>query len=274
MIVSHFDMAHLLPCYPYVPKCVRTASSQRYTGTKSWSIASHRMSFKRKRSYLGCCCASFSTSSAKEVFLVDIDDKEKQFEYLVSENGWRVRRLFEETDEMRKVAYIQAEAFHTPVAFFDDLFFEFFKAEVLSGLIYKLRNSPPNRYVCLVAEPTIDASISQGKLVVGIVDVTVLRDEAVLQHLPSAEEYLYVSGLAVSKHYRRRKIASVLLKACDVLSVVWGFEYLVLRAHEDDLGARKLYSNAGYRVVSGDPHWMTSWIGRKRRLVMMKRSAS
>lgn len=67
-------------------------------------------------------------------------------------------------------------------------------------------------------------------------------------------------------------MATALLKACDVLSAIWGYEYLVLRAYEDDYGARKLYSDAGYRVVSGDPPYITSWIGRRRRIVMVKRS--
>lgn len=66
-------------------------------------------------------------------------------------------------------------------------------------------------------------------------------------------------------------MATALLKACDKLSILWRFDYLVLRAYEDDLGARKLYSNAGYRVVSGDPAWMTTWIGRRRRVLMIKR---
>nr|XP_023879490.1 uncharacterized protein LOC111991907 isoform X2 [Quercus suber] len=215
-----------------------------------------------------------STSSAEEVGLVgDGKFAEGQFGYLVNEYGWKVRRLVENADEMRKAAQIQAEAFHVPLALFNDLFFDFFQAEVLSGLVYKLRNSPPNRYACLVAEPTTNASDSQ-KQVVGIVDVTVLRDKSVLQYLPAAEveEYLYVSGIAVLKSFRRQKIATLLLKACDVLSVMWGFEYLALRAYEDDFGARKLYTNAGYRVVSGDPQWMTTWIGRKRRVLMIKRS--
>ncbi|CBI39297.3 unnamed protein product, partial [Vitis vinifera] len=46
---------------------------------------------------------------------------------------------------MRKVAHIQSQAFHVPVALFNDLLFEFFQAEVPSGLVYKLRNSPPDR---------------------------------------------------------------------------------------------------------------------------------
>lgn len=132
-------------------------------------------------------------------------------------------------------------------------------------------------------------------------DATILRDNDVLEHLDGAEEYLYISGIAVSEQYRfiyvaknlqyntnyhlllyftlmylydhrRQKIATVLLKACDELSVLWGLDHLVLRAYEDDIGARELYTKAGYRVVTGDPPWTTSWIGRKRRVLMIKRS--
>ncbi|KAH1238382.1 hypothetical protein GmHk_08G023052 [Glycine max] len=111
------------------------------------------------------------------------------------------------------------------------------------------------RYACLVAETAIDDPDS-AKQLVGVIDVTVLRDQNVLQHLPpEAEEYLYISGIAVSKTFRRRKIATALLKACDMLSILWGFEFLALRAYEEDLGARKLYTNAGYQVVSRDPPW-------------------
>ncbi|KAG6625109.1 uncharacterized protein LOC122299678 isoform X1 [Carya illinoinensis] len=218
-----------------------------------------------------------STSSAdQEVGLVGNGNSainaEGKSRYLVDEYGWKVRRLVVKEDEMRKAAQVQAEAFHEPVALFNDFFFEFFQAEVLSGLLYKLRNSPPNRYACLVTEPNTNASDAQKQLV-GVVDVTVLRDKAVLEHLPAgAEEYLYVSGIAVLKEFRRQKIATVLLKACDVLSTLWGFEYLALRAYEDDLGARKLYASAGYQVVSGDPPWMSTWIGRKRRILMIKTS--
>lgn len=59
-----------------------------------------------------------------------------------------------------------------------------------------------NRYACLVAEPNTNASDAQKQLV-GVVDITVLRDKAVLEHLPAgAEEYLYVSGIAVLKEFR------------------------------------------------------------------------
>ncbi|KAJ4966838.1 hypothetical protein NE237_018687 [Protea cynaroides] len=221
-----------------------------------------------------CCCSSTSVGLEGEgkdrKFLVS----KEQFGYLVREFGWKVRRLIEKEDEMRRVAQLQAEAFYVPVVLFNDLFFEFFKAEVLSGLVYKLRNSPPDRYACLVAKPAdaLNTKPESPQGLVGVVDITVLRDEAVLRHLEGSEEYLYISGIAVSKDFRRQKVATVLLKACDMLSLLWGFEYLALRAYEDDFAACKLYSNAGYRVVSGDSPLITSWIGRKRRILMIKRS--
>ncbi|XVF52257.1 hypothetical protein PTKIN_Ptkin05aG0004600 [Pterospermum kingtungense] len=132
----------------------------------------------------------------------ELDTDEEQPLYLASEYGWRVRRLEDNQVEIRKVAQIQAEAFHEPMALFDDFFFEFFKAEVLAGLIYKLRNSPSDRYACLVAESPTDAKSKTKQKLVGVVDVTALRDGAVLQHLDGADEYLYVSGLAVSKSFR------------------------------------------------------------------------
>ncbi|KAI4320212.1 hypothetical protein MLD38_033717 [Melastoma candidum] len=189
-------------------------------------------------------------------------------DYLVEAHGWSVRKLnVEDGREMRRVARIQAEAFHEPAAIslLDDLFFKLFEAEVLSGLLYKLRNSPPDRYACLVAEVGTRA----GDEIVGVVDVTVQRDEDVLRYLRPGEEYLYVSGIAVSQSFRRRKVATALLEACDVLSTMLGYSSLVLRAYQDDTGARRLYSNSGYEVVGGDSSWV-GLIGRRRRVLMIK----
>lgn len=59
----------------------------------------------------------------------------------------------------------------------------------------------PNRYACLVAESNTDDLESRQELV-GVVDVTALRDEAVLRHLSGSKEYLYVSGIAVLNTFR------------------------------------------------------------------------
>ncbi|KAK4774032.1 hypothetical protein SAY87_029051 [Trapa incisa] len=222
-----------------------------------------------------------------------------ELESLVKAYGWAVRRLDEADDEeMRQVVRIQAEAFHEPTALFDDFFFQFFQvglpslclyvqrptvasihlkfhaystqAKVLSGLLYKLRNSPPDRYACLVAKPAAATDQEQWQELVGVVDVTVLREESVLRHLHGEEEYLYVSGIAVSESFRRQKVATALLEACDVLSSQLGYRYLALRAYDDDAGARRLYSSAGYEVVGLDPVWV-SMIGRKLRVLMIKK---
>ncbi|KDP23674.1 hypothetical protein JCGZ_23507 [Jatropha curcas] len=270
-------MALTLPCYFHISKGISSKSPYTCRG-RSWrTIGQKRLVFRSKECKVQCCSASSTSSAAEQVLVNDIrrrnfeEDREGRFDHLVSEFGWKVRKLAMDAHEMKEVAQIQAEAFHKPFAIFDDLFFQFFKAEVLSGLLYKLRNSPPDRYACLVAEPAAGSSNSQGNKLVGVVDVTASRDEDVLQHLSGAEEYLYVSGIAVPKTLRRQKIGSVLLKACDSLSNIWGFKYLVLRAYEDDMGARRLYAKSGYRVVSSDPPWMT-WIGRKRRVLMIKQS--
>lgn len=47
--------------------------------------------------------------------------------YLAMEAEWGVRRMGRIGEEMRRVAFVQAEAFHVPVALFNDFFFDFFK---------------------------------------------------------------------------------------------------------------------------------------------------
>ncbi|KAE8677520.1 Acyl-CoA N-acyltransferases superfamily protein, putative isoform 2 [Hibiscus syriacus] len=271
-------MAHFLRHQSFISTSVRKHPRLHHQTNAPIKLPNHgKKRAKGNGCLVQCSTSSYSSSMSSAKASVELsgkaeednngrweDKEEQQPLYLASENGWKVRRLEENQYETRKVAQIQAEAFHQPMPLFDDLFFRFFKAEVLAGLMYKLRNSPPTRYACLVAESPSDAKL------VGVVDVTALRDNDVLRHLHGTEEYLYVSGLAVSKCFRRRKIGSCLLKACEVLSVLWGFKYLVLRAYEDDSGARTLYANAGYRVVSGDPPWTTSWIGRRRRVLMIK----
>lgn len=205
--------------------------------------------------------------------------EEKELKYLASDYGWKVRLLTLEKEEMDAVADIQSAAFYSPAPIWDSFFYMLFKAEVLAALLYKLRNSPPNRYACLVAETdcaTMDHGMANKtrQKIVGVVDVTAYADKDVLFHLGGAVEYLYVSGIAVGDNYRRRKVATVLLKACDFIAFLWGFEYLVLRAYKDDVAARTLYSRAGYQVVSQDPPWASIWIGQKERVLMVKRTSN
>lgn len=56
-----------------------------------------------------------------------IESDKLQLGYLVRDEKWQVRRMLETEEEMRQVAHVQAEAFHEPAFFFDDVFFKFFK---------------------------------------------------------------------------------------------------------------------------------------------------
>lgn len=54
-----------------------------------------------------------------------------ELKYLVSQHGWGVRRLKrDEEDEIRRVSLVQAEAFHIPLALFNDFFFLFFQVSL------------------------------------------------------------------------------------------------------------------------------------------------
>lgn len=94
---------------------------------------------ERERELMVQCSTSSPPSSTEEVELdgkiEDLDakngDGEGQFGDLVREYGWKVRRMVEEQSEMRKVAQVQAEAFHEPVFLFNDLFFQFFQVNFL-----------------------------------------------------------------------------------------------------------------------------------------------
>lgn len=53
---------------------------------------------------------------------------EIELKYVVSQHGWGVRRLKrDDEEEIRTVSLVQAEAFHIPLAFFNDFFFLFFQ---------------------------------------------------------------------------------------------------------------------------------------------------
>ncbi|KAF3341789.1 Acetyltransferase (GNAT) family [Carex littledalei] len=212
------------------------------------------------------CCVS---TPKQEVDVVGKRENEREIEYLVREFGWGVRKLHRVGEEVRMAAYVQAEAFYEPMGFFNGFFYEFFKAEVLADLMIRMRNSATDRYACLVAESINESTALQE--IVGVVDITVQRDEDVLVHLNGTEEYLYISGIAVLKKFRRQKVGTVLIKACDALSHQWRYNYLALRAYEDDLGARRLYSSAGYSVVARDPLWW-AMLGMRRRVLMIKQS--
>lgn len=86
------------------------------------------------RRMIGICCSSSSSPSSSTGVTGYADNKDTVGYYLASEFGWGVRRMLQIGEEMRSVAYIQAEAFHVPVFLFDDFFFQFFQVFSLSQI--------------------------------------------------------------------------------------------------------------------------------------------
>eukprot|EP00899_Mesostigma_viride_P023190 jgi/Mesvir1/4055/Mv22183-RA.1 len=116
---------------------------------------------------------------------------------------------------------------------------------------------------------------AEGQRLVGVVDMAVLHDADVLQHLPEdEEEYVYLSGMAVAEDLRRRGVATALLAGAESMAAgVWGFNYAVLHVYEKNAAAVQLYARNGFTVVDRDPLWSSEWLGRPRRLLMIKRIA-
>ncbi|XP_008461923.2 uncharacterized protein LOC103500412 isoform X2 [Cucumis melo] len=270
-------MVHLLPNPLRVSSHLRSEPPRTAVPTRSKFRALWRYGGEIKvRSAVVVRCSSdysspITAAVATEEELIRVSEEMGENEYLAREFGWKVRKLIEEEDDLRAVARIQAEAFHEPVLLFNHFFFQIFQAEVLSALIYRLKNYPTERYACLVAEPESEIGEEEYNFV-GVVDVTVAGDLKVKRLLPpGVKEYLFVTGIAVAQNARRRKVATTLLKGCDMLGKVWGFKFLALSAYEDDYGARNLYSKAGYQVYYVDPLWKSTWIGRKRCVTMIKK---
>lgn len=132
-------MAYITPCYLHISNSIRTESP--YASCKGTRIGHAKKtppspaSSNKGGCVVRCCnAASTSVSSAadKQLLFQDRRRSDADKEFLVSEFGWKVRRLARNEHEMREVAQIQAEAFHTPMALFDDLFFQFFKVFLLN----------------------------------------------------------------------------------------------------------------------------------------------
>eukprot|EP00897_Mesotaenium_endlicherianum_P009931 jgi/Mesen1/8967/ME000056S08372 len=211
-------------------------------------------------------------------------------------HSWRIRDAT--AADLGAIAELQASTFFeaSAITAFNGFFFHLFKAELLDNLIQKAKYSPPKRYTILVAVPPEEpgddeeggggeaapegresaARENEGDVkggdICGAVDLTAMVDADVLRNLKGAEEYLYISGMAVAGHFRRNKVASSLLKAAEVRALEWQFQYVALHVYEDNIPARRLYQKAGFMAIDMSALWPTTLFGRRRRVLMAKRT--
>lgn len=86
-----------------------------------------------------------------------------------------------------------------------------------------------------MAEQTGEADTVSSSSVVGVVDITVQTENSVLRHFPGVEEYLYVSGLAVSKAQRSLSLSlsTSSLSSSWLMLLIWNL-ILVHEQEEED----------------------------------------
>lgn len=126
--------------------------------------------------------------------------------------------------------------------------------------------TPASQYACLVAT-TLHPESAQSEAVIGTVEVSQRPCEA-WQLFPSKRAYL--SNLAVTPDYRRQGAAQQLLLTCESVARSWGFHQLYLHVMADNLVAKALYTQAGYRPCEVSNPVLSGLGLRPQRLLLSK----
>lgn len=100
---------------------------------------------------------------------------------------------------------------------------------------------------------------------VGFVDIDA-RDPKT--KLPMNPPRPYLSDLAVDIYWRRKRIASALIVACEMIVESWGEDYLHLRVESVNEPALNMYARLGYSFV--EHHWF----GKKDTTMLLRRCLS
>lgn len=129
-------------------------------------------------------------------------------------------------------------------------------------------------YLCLVAvTPVITRPATVGSAprshdhVVGTIELTVQMAAPWHSH---KGQYLYISSLAVHRHYRRCGIARQLLVNCEKTARIMGFSDLYLHVMDDNKPAQVLYQRMGYQLERHDPDLLALFPGQPQRLLLRK----
>jgi ribosomal protein S18 acetylase RimI-like enzyme len=139
-----------------------------------------------------------------------------------------------------------------------------FKLGIYEDLRGRLNSSSPH-YRCLVAvQKSIERAASE-EAIVATAEIGLKTSPLCGGQIP------YISNLAVAADRRRCGIGSRILGECDRLALEWGFDELSLHVLDDNLAARELYFQSGYRLQKIDG-WLSAWLLRKpRRLLLHKK---
>lgn len=192
-------------------------------------------------------------------------------------------------EDLSDLADILANSFHSRGGI-AGWFYPLFRLGIYEDLRHRLQSSSP-RYVCLVGiykgspggdnqdQLSVEQEIrgntvanEDGDSLVGTVEMTLRSPNP--WRLYNSSGYPYLSNLAVHSEYRRRGVARQLLLACEQIASNWGYQDLYLHVLENNLKARGLYTQLGYRLHQVDSNWACLLLGKPRQMLLHKRLAS
>lgn len=176
-----------------------------------------------------------------------------------SETGRYEIRAMQQSD-LFEVSGILAESFPLSPEFLQWLI-PIMRVGIQEDLRSRLRSASPH-YSCFVV---VDRERSD--YLVGTVEVAVRNENP---WSPKANQYVYLSNLAVRSEYRRQGIALKMLVKCDAVVRKWGFQSVYLHVLETNHSARQLYWKLGYRLQEAQSGFTSLLFGQPRRLFLKK----
>lgn len=180
------------------------------------------------------------------------------------------------SQDLRTLSEILAASFHETQGWRTWLL-PLIRLGIYEDLRHRLRSSY-HPHACLVAidgdRPRLHNGpdgpwASQGDRLLGTVELSLKSPSVTAWHM-NGLSYPYISNLAVRPQARRCGVARQLLTACEQTALEWGFRDVYLHVLDNNLPARALYTQLGYRLRRVELTWGTTWFGQPRQLLLSK----
>lgn len=167
-------------------------------------------------------------------------------------------------EDASELTDILADSFHSPEGLLGWTY-PFLKIGIHEDLRNRLRTTTPHHICLIAAECSATTANHNSDRLAAIVELS-LRPKNPF----TSERFLYISNLAVYRHYRRRGVAQQLLLKCEEIALSWKFQDLYLHVLENNYQARQLYCKLGYQLHQVDFNWGTWFLGRPRQILLHK----
>ncbi|TVR07412.1 MAG: GNAT family N-acetyltransferase [Phormidium sp. GEM2.Bin31] len=177
------------------------------------------------------------------------------------------------SEDLRTLAEILAASFHDTQGWRTWLL-PLIRLGIYEDLRHRLRPSH-HPHTCLVAAVDGDRLGSEisvfttGDHLLGTVELSLKSSPPTAWRI-NGLSYPYISNLAVRPQARRCGVARQLLMACEQTALEWGFREVYLHVLDNNLPARALYTQLGYRLRRVELTWGTTWFGKPRQLFLYK----